>query len=62
MMPQISKTQALKKKKTRRGKSDDCPVIKLVLCKKKHNHLKKNQDVASLMTALLLAKEKGGWF
>jgi hypothetical protein len=37
MMPQISKTQALKKKKkTRRGKSDDCPVIKLVLCKKKH--------------------------
>ena len=55
MMPQISKTQALKKKKTRRatGKSDDCPVIKLVLCKKKHKvNTKKNQDEASLMTAL----------
>ena len=61
MMPQISKTQALKKKKTRRGKSDDCPVIKLVLCKKKHKvNTKKNQDEASLMTALLLDKEKGG--
>jgi len=53
MMPQISKTQALKKKKTRRGKFDDCPVIKLVLCKKKHKvNTKKNQDEASLMTAL----------
>ena len=61
MMPQISKTQALKKKPRRAtGKSDDCPGIKLVLCKKKHNHLKKNQDEASLMTALLLDKEKGG--
>jgi hypothetical protein len=31
-----------------------------VLCKKKHNHLKKNQDEASLMTALLLDKELAG--
>ena len=62
MMPQISKTQALKKKPRRAtGKSDDCPVIKLVLCKKKHKvNTKKNQDEASLMTALVLGKEKGG--
>lgn len=54
MMPQISKTQPLKKKPRRAtGKSDDCPVLKLVLCKKKHKvNTKKNQDEASLMTAL----------
>ena len=64
MMPQISKTQALKKKPRRAtGKSDDCPGIKLC-CVRKNTKLtqKKNQDEASLMTALLLDKEKGGWF
>ena len=35
MMPQISKTQALKKKPRRAtGKSDDCPVIKLCCVRK----------------------------